>query len=161
VWLSEPLARLRVMGGCLEAVRSLRGGQALSKLHALSKHGDPLVRKVTTPLLEEACVPYFKQISLWVLSGTLDAGNREFLVVREQLAPPHSDSPAATWRGGYHLNPAMKPLFIGDQLAADILTTGKTIAFLREWCGDTRWAADISAAAQELAAAGSSYRQLR
>ena len=162
VWLSEPLGRLRVLAGCLEAAASMRGGQALNALHALSKHGDPLVRKVVAPLLEAACVPYFKQISLWVLSGTLDGGGAtEFLVAREPLAPPHCDDPAATWRSGYRRNAAMQPRFISDQLAADILTTGKTIAFLREWCGDTRWAAAIGGAARDLAAASGNYRQLR
>lgn len=161
VWMAEPLGRLRVLASCLEAAQGVRGGQALNALHALSKHGDPLVRKVVAPVLEEACVPYFKQISLWVLSGALEAGSREFLVVREQLAPPHCDDPAATWRGGYRLEPSMKPRFISDQLAADILTAGKTIAFLREQCGDTRWASAIGGPAQELAAGSGTYRQLR
>lgn len=161
VWLAEPLGRLRVLASCLEAVRGVRGGQALNALLALSKHGDPLVRKVVAPALEEACVPYFKQISLWVLNGTLEAGSSEFLVAREALPPPLCDDPAACWRGGYRLNPAMQPRFISDQLAGDILTTGKTIAFLREFCGDTRWAAAIGAPAQALAAGGGNYRQLR
>lgn len=161
VWLAEPQGRLRVLAGCLEAAAGVRGGQALNALHALSKHGDPLVRKVVAPVLEEACVPYFKQISLWVLSGALEPGNQEFLVLREQLSPPHCDDPAATWRNGYRLNPDMKPRFISDPLAQNILTAGKTIAFLRQWCGDARWAADIGGPAQELATGGGSYRQLR
>ncbi|KAL4446262.1 hypothetical protein ABPG77_003069 [Micractinium sp. CCAP 211/92] len=161
VWLAEPLGRLRVLASCLEAVRGVRGGQALNALLALSKHGDPLVRKVVAPALEEACVPYFKQISLWVLNGTLEAGSSEFLVAREALPPPLCEDPAACWRGGYRLNPAMQPRFVSDQLAGDILTTGKTIAFLREFCGDTRWAAAIGAPAQALAAGGGNYRQLR
>ncbi len=161
VWLAEPLGRLRVLASCLEAVRGVRGGQALNALLALSKHGDPLVRRVVAPALEEACVPYFKQISLWVLNGTLEAGSSEFLVAREALPPPLCEDPAACWRGGYRLNPAMQPRFVSDQLAGDILTTGKTIAFLREFCGDTRWAAAIGAPAQALAAGGGNYRQLR
>lgn len=163
VWLSEPLGRLRVLAGCLEAAADVRGGQVITALHALSKHGDPAVRRVVQPALEEACLPYFKQIASWVLSGALgtDAEAREFLVAREALLPPHCDDPAAQWRGGYRLNPAMKPSFVSDALAADILTAGKTIAFLREWCGDTRWAATIRASADELAAAGSTHQQLR
>lgn len=163
VWLSEPLGRLRVLAGCLEAAADVRGGQVITALHALSKHGDPAVRRVVQPALEEACLPYFKQIASWVLSGALgaDAEAREFLVAREALPPPHCDDPAAQWRGGYRLNPAMKPSFVSDALAADILTAGKTIAFLREWCGDTRWAATIRASADELAAAGSTHQQLR
>ena len=163
VWLSEPLGRLRVLAGCLEAAAAARGGQVITALHALSKHGDPAVRRVVQPALEEVCVPYFKQIAAWVLGGALgaDAEAREFLVAREALPPPHCDDPAAQWRGGYRLHPAMKPSFISDALAADILTAGKTIAFLREWCGDTRWAAAIRATADELAAAGGTYQQLR
>lgn len=162
VWLSEPLGRLRVLAGCLEAVADVRGGQVINALHALSKHGDPLVRRVVQPMLEEVCVPFFKQVSRWVLGGALEPpAGAEFLVRREALPPPHADDPAATWRGGYRLNPAMQPAFVSDALAADILTAGKTIAFLREWCGDTRWAAAIHTTAEELEAAGGTYQQLR
>lgn len=161
VWLSEPLGRLRVLAGCLEAAAGVRGGQVINTLHAMSKHGDPLVRKVVSPLLEAACVPYFKQIAQWVLNGAVDASSDEFLVARAQLAPQHAEDPAASWRGGYHLNTAMQPGFISPELAADILTAGKTIAFLREWCGDTRWAAAISTTAEQLATAGGTYQQLR
>lgn len=136
-------------------------GQVINALHALSKHGDPLVRAVVQPALEAACVPYFKQIAHWVLGGTVDASSREFLVVKEPLAPPHCDDPAATWRGGYRLNAAQQPRFISDALAADILTAGKTIAFLREHCGDTRWVAAIHTTAEDLTAAGGTYQQLR
>ncbi|EFN52184.1 hypothetical protein CHLNCDRAFT_139395 [Chlorella variabilis] len=161
VWLSEPLGRLRVLAECLVAACGVRGGQLINVLYALSKHGDPLVRKVVSPVLEEACMPYFKQISAWVLNGTMDTTNREFLVTKEQLAPPHCDDPAANWRGGHRVNAAMQPNFMSDQLVADIFTTGKSIAFLREWCGDTHWAGAISGSAQQLAVAGGTYQQLR
>jgi gamma-tubulin complex component 3 len=161
VWLCEPLGRLRVLTMCLELARDVRGGQLINSLHALSKHGDPLVRKVVVPVLEDVCVPFFKQISMWVVSGTVDAASREFLVAKEQLAPPYCDEPAAVWRGGYSLNAAMQPNFLPAQLAADIFTAGKTIAFLREWCGDTRWADAVSEAAKQLATSGGTYQQLR
>lgn len=136
--------------------------QVINALHALSKHGDPLVRGVVGPALEASCVPYFKRVASWVLSGALDAGAAsEFLVVREPLAPPHCDDPAAVWRGGYRLDPGQQPRFISGALAADILTAGKTIAFLREHCGDTAWAAAVRTSPGELAAAGGSYQQLR
>ncbi|KAL4856634.1 Gamma-tubulin complex component 3 [Chlorella vulgaris] len=161
VWLSEPLGRLRILAGCLEAARDAQGGQMVNILHALSKHGDPLVRQVACPLLEEVCVPYFKQVGAWVLGGTLDTASDDFMVSKEQLVPPHCDDPAAAWRGGHRLNAGMQPTFLSNQLAANIFTTGKTIAFLREWCGDTRWAAAISTTAKQLATAGGTYQQLR
>ena len=63
VWMAEPMARLRVLAACLETVRPLRGGQLINALHARSKHGDPLVRQVVGPLLDEACSPFFKQVA--------------------------------------------------------------------------------------------------
>ena len=137
----------------------------INALHALSKHGDPLVRGVVGPALDAACAPYFKRVASWVLGGALDAppppASSEFLVLREPLAPPHCDDPAAVWRGGYRLDPTQQPRFISPALAADILTAGKTIAFLREHCGDTAWAAAVRTSPEELAAAGGSYQQLR
>jgi gamma-tubulin complex component 3 len=161
VWLSEPLGRLRILAGCLEAARDVRGGQMVNILHALSEHGDPVVRQVVCPLLEEVCVPYFKQVKAWVLGGSLDTASDDFMVSKEQLVPPHGDDPSAAWRGGYHLDAGTQPTFLSNQLAANIFITGKTIAFLREWCGDTRWAATISSSAKQLASAGGTYQQLR
>ena len=160
VWLAEPLGRLRVLAECLEVARSARGGQLISALHALAQHGEPLARKVVCPVLEEACAPYFKQVVAWVLNGAVDSG-RQFMVVKEQLVPQRRNDPAAVWRAGYRLDATMQPGFLPDQLAADIFTTGKTIAFLREWCSDTCWAAAISTATQQLASAGGAYQQLR
>ena len=39
VWLGEPLGRLRVVAGALEATRGAAGGAVINTLHALSKHG--------------------------------------------------------------------------------------------------------------------------
>lgn len=157
VWLGEPLGRLRVVASCLEAVRGAAGGQAINTLHALSKHGDPLVRKVVAPLLEEACVPYFKRISTWVLDGSLDTSAPDFMVAKHATAPDLS----TVWRTGSSLNAAMQPGFIRPELAQQILTAGKTISFLREACSDSEWVAKVGGAAAALQAPGGTYQQLR
>lgn len=138
VWLSEPQQRLRVLASCLEAAVPLRGGQAINALHAMSKHGDSLVRRVVSPVLEEACDPYFKRVARWVLDGTLDADSADdFMIVAQPLA---NDNPAAIWRHGHALNSSMKPRFVSSTLSDEILTAGKTVHFLRGMCGDSEWA---------------------
>ncbi len=157
VWLCEPLGRLRVVASCLEATRQQQGGQVINTLHAMSKHGDPLVRKVVGPLLEEACVPYFKQISQWVLDGSLDASRADFLISKHHAGADLS----SVWRKSFGLNAAMQPNFVSQDLAQQILTAGKTINFLRECCGDSEWVAMVGATAHSLGAPAGTYQQLR
>jgi gamma-tubulin complex component 3 len=142
VWLAEPQQRLRVLASCLNAAVGLRGGQVINALHAMSKHGDPLVRRAVGPLLEESCVPFFKKLSRWILDGTLDVSfGTDFMIVQQQSG---SDHPASVWRAGYALDFTMQPRFVSPELAQKILTTGKTVAFLRECCGDSEWAAAMA-----------------
>lgn len=157
VWLCEPLGRLRVVASCLEATRGLAGGQVINALHTLSKHGDPLVRKVVAPLLDAACRPYFKQVSRWVLDGSLEAGRTDFLVSQQ----PTSADLSVVWRKAFALNAAMQPSLIGRELAQQILTAGKTIHFLRECCGDSEWVAMVGGTAHSLAEPAGTYQQLR
>lgn len=144
VWLAEPQQRLRVLASCLDAAVSLRGGQVINALHAMSKHGDPLVRRAVGPLLEETCVPFFRKLSRWILDGTLDitfSSGGDFMIVQQQLG---SDHPASVWRAGYALDSTMQPRFVTPELAQRVLTSGKTVAFLRECCGDSEWAAAMA-----------------
>jgi gamma-tubulin complex component 3 len=160
VWLAEPQQRLRVVAGCLEAAVPLRGGQVINALHAASKHGDPMVRRAVGPLLEGACAPFFTRISRWVLDGTLDGPGGDFMVDAQRLG---SDHPAAVWRGGYALDPSMVPRFMGKELAEAVLTAGKTVAFLREVCGDSEWAMAMAggAAARGMDTVGTTAQRLR
>ncbi|GAB4814758.1 hypothetical protein N2152v2_001804 [Parachlorella kessleri] len=157
VWLSEPLGRLRIVAGCLDTTRQQQGGQVINTLHAMSKHGDPLVRKVVGPLLEEACVPYFKQISCWVLDGSLDASRTDFMISKHTAGTDLS----SVWRKSFRLNTTMQPSFISKELAQQILTAGKTINFLRELCGDSEWVPMVSSTAHSLGASSGTYQQLR
>ena len=145
VWLAEPQQRLRVLASCLDAAVGLRGGQVINALHAMSKHGDPLVRRAVGPLLEESCVPFFKKLSRWILDGTLDTlvpgSSGDFMISQQQLGSNH---PASVWRSGYALDSTMQPRFVTPELAQRVLTTGKTVAFLRECCGDSEWAAAMA-----------------
>lgn len=157
VWLSEPLGRLRVVASALEATKAQAGGQVINTLHAMSKHGDPLVRKVVAPLLEEVCVPYFKQITQWVLDGSLDASRADFLVAKQATGADLS----AVWRKSFGINSSMQPSFISKELAQQILTAGKTINFLRERCNDSEWVTMVGATAHSLGASSGTYQQLR
>ena len=142
VWLAEPQQRLRVLANCLEAASSLRGGEIINVLHLLSKHGDPLVRRAVGPLLEETSVPFFKRLARWVLDGSLDGYGGDFMIIQQQLIG--NDHPSTLWRGGHTLNTIMQPRFISTELAEQVLSAGKTVAFLRECCGDSEWAAAMA-----------------
>ena len=164
VWLSEPQERLRVIAACLETALPLRGGEVINALHAMSKHGDPLVRRSIKPLLEEACIPYLKRIARWITEGLLDGASDDFMIIRQELG--HGNVPvsiSSQWRHGNAIDASMQPNFISDDLAKEILTSGRTVAFLRRVCGDSEWSAAMAEApsASEDDLRGDTYERLQ
>lgn len=169
VWFAEPQARLRIVAAALETVIKLRGGEVINALYSMSKHGDPLVRKTIGPMLEEACIPYFKGIFQWMSDGVLDLASspheEDFMVSRAILQSGNASTatstnhPAIVWRSGYSLNQSQKPKFMSDVLAQKVLTAGRTVSFLRQFCGDSEWALAIAEDSEHLSALRASATQ--
>lgn len=165
VWFAEPQARLRIVATSLEIAIKLRGGEVINALHAMSKHGDPLVRKTIGPLLEEACIPYFKSVFQWMSGGVLDSSaphGEDFMVTKASHQPSNTANshPASVWRSGYALNQSQQPKFMRDDLAQKVLTAGRTVSFLRQFCGDSEWALAIAEDSAHLSALQAATTQI-
>jgi len=48
------------------------------------------------------------------------------------------------WTDKYHLNHAMIPSFLTNELAEKILQTGKAVNFIRRCCGEANWVLDTN-----------------
>ncbi|KAL6776783.1 GCP3 [Auxenochlorella protothecoides x Auxenochlorella symbiontica] len=176
VWLAEPRTRLRVLAGALEAAGARRGGAALDALHALSRHGDPLVRAVLVPLLEAAAAPMFRGIACWVLEGALEPGADFFVAATHAAAgagerggapapaaaaASGASHPAVRWRTGFCLDPDAQPRLVPGALARSILDAGRTVNFLKHVCGDVGWEEGVAAHAGALCPPWGSCLQLK
>ena len=70
-----------------------------------------------------------------LVAGELDDPRGEFFVVSDPAV-----SEEDLWRHRYRLDHDMRPPFISEATAADILRIGKSINFLRRCCDDDSWA---------------------
>jgi gamma-tubulin complex component 3 len=164
LWLSEPLRRLRALAAAGDACAGAKGAALASRLWALSRAGDPDQRALLGRVLRAACAPLLERARRWVLEGALaDDPAGEFFVVRGSGSGgggggglPSSSAPQLDpWRDCYRIEPARVPAFVSSSLARRVLRAGKSLYFLREVCGDGRWARGHAraAAAEALAAA--------
>ena len=149
VWLAEPLRRLRLLAVLVDASEAARGGALLGALHKHTRHGDPAACATATRLLTAAAAPVLQMVRAWVVAGELDDPRGEFFVVSDPAVAEED-----MWRHRYRLDDGMRPPFISEVTAADVLRVGKSINFLRRCCDDTSWAEERAPVLAAAAAAG-------
>ncbi|KAK3261776.1 hypothetical protein CYMTET_29336 [Cymbomonas tetramitiformis] len=131
VWLAEPLQRMRLLAVLVDATHNRKGGGIAGALHQHTQHGDPFVHALTMRLTHQVCVPLFRMLSKWLFEGELQDTFGEFFVVAD---PSVEDKDL--WYKKYCLSEQMLPPFISQELAGQILRTGKSINFMRLCCSD-------------------------
>ncbi|KAG8224877.1 hypothetical protein J437_LFUL006471 [Ladona fulva] len=131
VWAIEPMARLRCLLAVAEATRGDRGGALAGGVHAFLQHGDPLVRETMKHILGAVCTPLYIMLSRWILDGELEDRYGEFFIATDS-----SVKGDRLWHDKYSIRETMLPTFISMSQARKILSTGKSINFLREVCED-------------------------
>ena len=149
VWLAEPLRRLRLLAVLVDAAADARGGALLRALHEHAKHGDPATRATVERLLAAAAEPALRMVRAWVVAGELEDPRGEFFVASDPAVGEED-----LWRSRYFINDEMRPPFISEATAADVLRVGKSINFLRRRCDDESWERERAPVAAAAAAAG-------
>eukprot|EP00727_Mastigamoeba_balamuthi_P011635 m51a1_g7094 putative gamma tubulin ring complex protein 3 (865) ;mRNA; r:37505-40516 len=150
VWLHEAARRMHVLAMVADAARGgLKGGELVTAVHAFARHGDPLVRAVASEATAAAAAPLGAMAARWVCEGVLDDPHDEFYVAADPTVPPER-----AWRDRYALRGAMLPAYVPPALARRVLVAGKSINFIRQQCGDARWAVDPAVARELALAAG-------
>eukprot|EP00803_Ostreobium_quekettii_P003739 evm.model.scf_156.5 EVM.evm.TU.scf_156.5 scf_156:43972-47321(-) len=150
VWLAEPMRRMRLLAVMIDSTKDKNGGELAGAVYAYLHQGDPTTHTFLTRILQRVCVPLFDMIKQWVFEGELYDPYQEFFVqdsggLSQGMDPPPS---VDLWRDGYHINYAMLPAYVSEQLARQILRAGKTINFLRERCDDVEWVQERASEAQ-------------
>ncbi|XP_071440616.1 gamma-tubulin complex component 3-like [Hetaerina americana] len=131
VWAIEPAARLHCLLAVAEATKASRGGALAGGVHAFLHHGDPLVRETMKHILGAVCKPLYVMLSRWILDGEIDDPYGEFFIASDS-----SVKGDRLWHEKYSIRETMLPTFISMSQAKKILSTGKSINFLREVCED-------------------------
>jgi len=131
VWASEPMKRLKLLVELVSAAGSSRGGSLASCIYAFINQGDPGLEACVTTLLTAACRPLYTMLIRWILDGSLEDPHNEFFIASEPGVQGES-----LWHHKYSIRKTMIPRFISLPWSRKILSTGKSINFLRSVCMD-------------------------
>ncbi|KAJ3778845.1 gamma-tubulin complex, component 3 [Lentinula raphanica] len=169
VWINEWRLRMRMMSVCVEGARESQGGALVNLIHSYTDNGDPFIRKFTDQLLEEVSKPFFSTLHKWLFSGELyDPFNEFFVAMDSSLAhvqymhpssltgninhlagdsfifsdqddPRDRQGGLTIWQAKYKFQQDMLPMFLGEAFGRKILSTGKSLNFIRYSCHDSDW----------------------
>ncbi|KAJ3924046.1 gamma-tubulin complex, component 3 [Lentinula edodes] len=169
VWINEWRLRMRMMSVCVEGARESQGGALVNLIHSYTDNGDPFIRKFTDQLLEEVSKPFFSTLHKWLFSGELYDPFHEFFVAMDPslahvqymhpssltgninqlagdsfVAPDQDDRDhrrggLTIWQAKYRFQQDMLPMFVGEAFGRKILSTGKSLNFIRYSCHDSDW----------------------
>ncbi|KAH9938282.1 gamma-tubulin complex DGRIP91/SPC98 component [Fomitopsis serialis] len=160
VWIEDWKLRMRMMSVCVEGAKGAHGGALVNLIHGYADNGDPFIRKFTDQLLDEVSKPFFATLHKWLFSGELvDPFSEFFVAVDPELAhlqygqPSHDGVGPSGGDGGFgglgdgedlsgeREGEDMLPAFVGEVFGRKILSTGKSLNFIRYTCHDSDWVA--------------------
>lgn len=129
LWSLQVIENLRLMAMIVDSVKGMKGGALISSIATYMRHGDPTVSSFVKNILEQTCVPLFKQIGQWMSMAELEDPFQEFFVVSKRSVPKDR-----LWQDRFSLSREMLPTFIDRRLALKILSVGKAINFIQVCC---------------------------
>ncbi|CBQ70350.1 related to Spindle pole body component alp6 [Sporisorium reilianum SRZ2] len=161
LWTEEMTLRFRLMSTIIESCQDAHGGALVSLIHSYTFNGDPFIRRFTSGLLDEVSKPFFHSLSLWIYEGELQDPFHEFFVElnddprkasqsRSNANPSDGDLPsfsdldgdaASLWQNKFVFRKEMLPSFLQESFGRKIFSTGKSLNFIRQSCGDGDWVA--------------------
>lgn len=162
LWTEEMTLRFRLMSTIIESCQDAHGGSLVSLIHSYTFNGDPFIRRFTSGLLDEVSKPFFLSLSLWIYEGELQDPFHEFFVElnddprkasqsrsngnpsADGDLPSFSDldgDAASLWQNKFVFRKEMLPSFLQELFGRKIFSTGKSLNFIRQSCGDGDWVA--------------------
>lgn len=115
-----------------------KGGKVLSLLHdrITSFIGDDKTQNLCVRLMEAACVPYMKMLSMWIYHGIITDPIKEFLIEDNEVVQKEEmplDYSSDYWDKKYAIRRERIPKFL-EPMADKILKAGKYLNVIRQ-CG--------------------------
>ncbi|KAK5581279.1 hypothetical protein RB653_001310 [Dictyostelium firmibasis] len=132
VWIQSPLKRLKVLGTCVDSIKvDMKGGEILSQIDTLSKHGDQDIRILIQNIMFKICQPLFSMIRLWLFKGEINDPYQEFFIRQHESVQLEK-----TWKEKFAIVARLLPTFISIPLAKRILIIGKSINYMKQFCNN-------------------------
>jgi len=161
LWTEEMTLRFRLMSTIIESCQDAHGGSLVSLIHSYTFNGDPFIRRFTSGLLDEVSKPFFNSLSSWIHEGELQDPFQEFFVElnddprkaaqsRSNTSGVDGELPsfgdldgdaASLWQHKFVFRKEMLPSFLQESFGRKIFSTGKSLNFIRQSCGDGDWVA--------------------
>eukprot|EP00088_Acartia_fossae_P006660 TRINITY_DN13076_c0_g1_i1.p1 TRINITY_DN13076_c0_g1~~TRINITY_DN13076_c0_g1_i1.p1 ORF type:complete len:818 (+),score=159.85 TRINITY_DN13076_c0_g1_i1:251-2455(+) len=132
VWAVEPLKRFKLLVEMVSVAGRTRGGALASCIYSFINQGDPVLKGCVSSLLTAACRPLYTMLMRWILDGSLEDPHQEFFIASQPGIQGE-----ALWHHKYFIRKSMIPRFISLAWSRKILSTGKSINFLRSVCMDS------------------------
>jgi len=121
-----------------DSVRGLKGGAICSAINSFILTGSPQIKQFITRIIREVSSPILSMIKEWMLEGEINDPFQEFFV---EVNPLVGDD--KLWTDKYKLNYIMIPAYFSNELAKQILQTGKSVNFIRRCCQEQGWTLDL------------------
>eukprot|EP01017_Pseudomicrothorax_dubius_P031064 TRINITY_DN3927_c0_g2_i1.p1 TRINITY_DN3927_c0_g2~~TRINITY_DN3927_c0_g2_i1.p1 ORF type:complete len:778 (-),score=173.88 TRINITY_DN3927_c0_g2_i1:54-2387(-) len=136
--MNEPAERLKWLAFIVDACANIKGGAVISAFLAYSAQGSAVIQGMVSRLLNHVWTPFLTFLRQWIYFGELFDQYGEFFITYD----PNVGNDRL-WTEAYALNPEMLPSSIDVVLAERILTTGKSVNFLRRCCSVQNWVLDL------------------
>ncbi|KAH9824870.1 Spc98 family-domain-containing protein [Melampsora americana] len=146
--LNPTLLRLRMCAALLGASENIRGGKLISILDSYTQHGDPIVSRFVSDLLETVSGPFFEFLRSWIWDGELLDRFEEFFIGVNEPNPHHDQDDQDSinrneswkvWESKFVFREEFVPSFINPIFAKKIYSTGKSINFIKYSCSEQDW----------------------
>lgn len=122
---------MKLLAALVEACQNQRGGALASVIHSFVLQGNATLKKVVLKILVQVCRPLYEMLMLWTFEGELRDPYGEFFVGVNQ-----SVDAGSLWKDKYYDRHIMVPNFFTKEQGHQVVTTGRSICFLREVCLD-------------------------
>ncbi|KAF2073045.1 hypothetical protein CYY_005628 [Polysphondylium violaceum] len=131
VWCQEPLQKLKLLGTLVDAINTetMKGGEILSVIESLSKHGDIDQRQMTFSMLCKVSQPLFNIIKIWIFKGEIQDPYKEFFIKENPKVALEK-----VWREKFTIVARLIPKFISTTTCKRIAVVGKSINYMKQFC---------------------------
>jgi len=130
-WCQEPLQKLKFLGTLVDSINTetMKGGEILSMIESLSKHGDIDLRQMAYSMLCKVSQPLFNIIKIWIFKGDIQDPYKEFFI-KENIKVPIEK----VWREKFTIVARLIPKFISTTTCKRIAVVGKSLNYMKQFC---------------------------
>jgi gamma-tubulin complex component 3 len=129
LWTYEPIRKIIVLAGIVDAIDGLKGSQIISVVFLLRNQGNLAIREMLDKLLAKTSEGLISMIQSWVNLGEIDDPYEEFFITEDKSIGENE-----LWTSRYSVIHDLVPCFFTADLVQKMLIIGKSINFIKICC---------------------------